>query len=46
MLGAMETATRAKELEIGILKIRKAALVFRAINHELRRRILTLRPDS
>lgn len=38
----METATTAKELEIETLKTRKAALVFRAINHELRMKILKL----
>jgi DNA-binding transcriptional ArsR family regulator len=35
----METST---ELEINILEIRKAALIFRAINHRLRQDILKL----
>lgn len=38
----MESAETARELEIEVLQLQKAALFFRAVNHTLRNRILHL----
>lgn len=40
------SASNGKELPVEILQIKKAALIFRAINHPLRRQMLQLLHDN